>query len=104
VSGSLLLCGSWTVRNNVAINENARFEMNGTYVVGRNNRRRNVILNNGSIFRVEGNLTIYGDLVLNDGATIEFIGENSVVNIFGNVTRNGDATVNGTFRDVKNKF
>ena len=104
VSGSLLLCGAWTVKNDVNINENGLFEMNGTFVVGRNNKRKDVTLDSGATFRVEGNLTIYGDLVLNEGTTMEFIGENSVVNIFGSVVTNGDVTVSGTFRDVKNKF
>ncbi len=104
ISGSLLLCGSWTVRNNVSIKEAGLFEMNGTLVVGRNNRRRHIMLNENSTFRVEGNLTIYGDLVLNDGATLEFIGDNSVVNIFGSVRKNGNVTINGNFEDVRNKF
>ena len=104
VSGSLLLCGSWTVRNNVSIKENALFELNGTMVVGRNNRRRHVKLDEGSMMRIEGNLTIYGDLVLNDGSTLEFIGDNNVVNIFGEVRTNGNANINGNFDDVRNKF
>ena len=104
VSGSLLLCGSWTVKENANINQDALLEMNGTFVVGRNSRKRNVNVNSGATFRVEGNLTIYGDLVLNDGATIEFIGENSVVNIFGSVVRNGNTNVTGTFRDIKSSF
>ena len=104
INGALLLCGSWTVRNNAIIGTDGLFEMNGTFVVGRNNRRRSVIVDSGATLRVEGNLTIYGDLLLNNGATVEFIGENSVVNIFGNVTRNGNATVKGTYRDVRNKF
>lgn len=104
VSGSLLLCGSWTVKENANINQDALLEMNGTFVVGRNSRKRNVNVNSGATFRVEGNLTIYGDLVLNDGATIEFIGENSVVNIFGSVVRNGNTNVTGIFRDIKSSF
>jgi len=104
INGSLLLCGSWTVRNRVNMNSNGLFEMNGILVVGRNYKRRNVIINQGATFRVEGNLTIYGDLILNDGATIEFIGNDSVVNIFGSVIKNGNATVEGTFDDVRNKF
>jgi len=104
VNGSLLLCGSWTVRNNTNINGGGVFEMNGTYVVGRNNRRRNIVVNEGSTFRVEGNLTIFGNLVLNDGATIEFIGEDSVVNIFGQVNRSDSSQVLGTFDDVQDKF
>ncbi|WP_298486025.1 hypothetical protein [uncultured Maribacter sp.] len=104
IGGDLLLCGSWTVKEGVNINANALFEMNGTFVVGRNNRKRNINVNSGAKLRVEGNLTIYGDLVLNDGATIEFIGEDSVINIFGDVKKSGNVTVEGKFKDVKNKF
>ncbi|WP_411030620.1 hypothetical protein [Spongiimicrobium sp. 3-5] len=104
VNGSLLLCGSWTVRQAANINSNALFEMNGTFVVGRNNRRRNVVVNDGGTVRIEGNLTIYGDLIVNDGATLEFLGEDSVVNIFGSVVRNGVTTVTGNFDDVRDKF
>lgn len=103
-SGELLLCGSWTVRNAVDINSNALMEMNGTLVVGRNNRRRNVTVDEGATLRIEGNLIIYGDLILNDGATIEFLGGTSSANIFGQVVRNGNTTVTGTFDDVRNKF
>ncbi|TMM57227.1 hypothetical protein FEE95_12115 [Maribacter algarum] len=104
VSGELLLCGSWTVSNDTNINDNASFSMNGTYVVGRNNKRKDIKVNENGIFRVEGNLTIYGDLVLNDGATIEFLGSDSVVNIFGEVKKASTAEVIGTFDDVRNKF
>ena len=102
VDGSLLLCGSWTVRDEIEIG--GIFEMNGTLVVARNNRRRNVTVDSGAKFRVEGNLTIYGDLILNDGSTLEFLGDDSVVNIFGSVIRNGSAVVTGNYRDVQSKF
>lgn len=103
-SGELLLCGSWTVRNEVNINSNALMEMNGTLVVGRNNRRRDITVEEGATLRIEGNLIVYGDLVLNDGATIEFLGGTSTANIFGQVVRNGNTNVTGTFDDVRNKF
>jgi hypothetical protein len=104
VSGSLLLCGSWTVNNAVFVNDNAMFEMFGTLTVGKNNRRRNITVDQGGVLRIEGSLTLYGDLILEDGATIEFLGPDSVVNIFGSVVKNGSVTVSGTFDDVKNKF
>lgn len=103
-SGELLLCGSWTVRNEVDINSNALLEMNGTLVVGRNSRRRNITVDEGATLRIEGNLIIYGDLILNEGATVEFLGGTSSANIFGQVVRNGNSTVTGTFDDVRNKF
>ncbi len=104
VGGSLLLCGSWTVSNVVNVEDDALFEMNGTLVVGRNNKRKNVIVHPGATFKVEGNLTIYGDLILSDGATLEFIGNGSVVNLFGSVVRGESTVVYGDFDDVKNKF
>ena len=104
VSGELLLCGSWTVSNETNINKDAIFGMNGTYVVGRNNKRKNITINEGATFRVEGNLTVYGDIILMDGATIEFLGDLSVVNVFGKVEKASTAEVNGTFEDVRNKF
>ncbi|QLG46992.1 LVIVD repeat-containing protein [Costertonia aggregata] len=104
VNGELLLCGSWTVRNYVNINDNRVLELNGTMVVGRNRQRRNITVTEGATLRVEGNLTVYGDIIMNDGATIEFLGDDSVVNVFGTVSRPANSTVTGTFRDVRNKF
>jgi len=104
VKGSLLLCGSWTTNNSNTIAENGLFEMNGTFVVGRNNKRKNITVGNNATFRVEGNLSIYGDLVLEDGAKVEFLGSSSVVNIFGSVKKTGTVDVTGDFVDVQNKF
>lgn len=103
-NGELLLCGSWTVRNDVKVNADALFEMNGNLVVGRNNKRKDITVNSGATLRIEGDLIIYGDLVLNDGATIEFLGNTSSANIFGKVTQSGNSTVTGTFNDIRNKF
>jgi len=104
IEGALLLCGSWTVNNQVTLAENALLEMNGTFVVARNNRRRNVVVNSGATLTIEGNLTIYGDLILEDGATVNFIGNNSIATIIGDVVRNGEASVTGSFIDYYNKF
>jgi len=104
INGNLLLCGSWTVSNGININGSSLFQMNGTLVVGRNNSRRNVSINSGGNLTIEGDLIIYGDLILNDGATVNFLGDNSTANIFGNVFINGNAEVTGTFDDVRNKF
>ena len=78
--------------------------MFGTLTVGRNNKRRDITVDEGATLRIEGSLTIYGDLVLEDGATVEFLGTDAVANIFGSVIKNGAVTVSGTFEDVKGKF
>ncbi len=104
VDGSLLLCGTWTVNNAVEIGEDGLFEMRGTFIVARNNRRRDLTVSANATLRVEGNLTIYGDLILEENATIEFVGNTSRVNIFGSVDSDDSALVLGDFEDIQNKF
>ncbi len=104
ISGELLLCGTWTSRNDTNINSNGSFAMRGTFVVGRNRNRKRINVNNGARLTIEGNLTIYGDLVLNQNTTLEFLGDDSVVNVFGDVIIDDSATVIGNFEDVQNKF
>lgn len=104
ISGSLLLCGTWTVKNSTYINDNAIFEMKGSYAVGKNNSRKDIVVGPGAVFRVEGDLTIYGDLILEDGASLEFVGSGSTANIFGDVDLGAGATVTGEFEDTRNKF
>ncbi|WP_149303043.1 LVIVD repeat-containing protein [Pareuzebyella sediminis] len=104
VNGSLLLCGIWTVSNNTTINESGLFEMSGSLTIGRNNKRKNITVNKNATLRIEGNLTVYGDIILNDGATIEFLGDDNVVNVFGRVRKNGNTTVQGAFDDLRGAF
>ena len=79
-------------------------EMNGTLVVGSNRDQKKITVEEGAVLRIEGNLTIYGDLELKDDSTIEFIGSNSVVNIFGDVEIDDNVTISGSFEDAQNKF
>lgn len=104
VHGSLLLCGSWTVLNSAYVYENGLFEMNGRFAIGKKKDPKNIVVSKDATFRVEGNLTIYGDLILEDGAKVEFVGNSSVANISGEVKKNGTATVEGNFTDLQNKF
>jgi hypothetical protein len=104
VEGNLLLCGTWTVQNEVEVAVDGLFEMRGVLVVARNNRRRNVTVAANATLRIEGDLTIYGDLILEEGASLEFLGSDSRVNIFGDVNVSDSATVTGEFDDVQDKF
>ena len=104
VSGSLLMCGTWTARNDVDVFQNGLMEMNGTLVIGRNRNRKKITVEDGAVLRIEGNLTIYGDLELKDNSTIEFLGSNSVVNVFGDVNIDDNVTITGDFDDAQNKF
>ncbi len=104
VMGALLLCGSWTVVNHVDVKTSATFQLFGTLAVGRNNQRRNLKVGEGGLLQIEGDVTVYGDVILMEGATLEFLGPDSVIDVFGEVKYEGEATVKGTFRDVRGKF
>ncbi len=104
VNGRLLLCGTWTVRNNVVVNENGLFEYYGNVIIGRNDSRKVLRVAPNARLRIEGNLTLFGDLELEEGATLEFLGSNSKANIFGEVRKGANVTVSGTFEDIKDKF
>ena len=104
VGGELLLCGSWTVRNHINVQPGGLFELYGKLSVGRFSRRRNITVNEGSTLVIEGDVTIYGDLILNEGARLEFLGNASTMDVFGTVKRNGAVEISGTFRDVRDKF
>ena len=103
-SGSLLLCGTWTVRNSVLIDKDALFEMNGSMIIGRNNNRKEIKVEKNATLRIEGDLTVYGKLILEEGSTLEFIGPNNRVDIFENVDIKDNVTIIGDFVDVQNKF
>jgi hypothetical protein len=104
VKGALLLCGAWTVSGDVKVDDDALFEMNGTFAVGSNRKQKDITVEKGATFRVEGNLLIYGDLILKENATLEFIGPVSVADIFGEVKMEDSAKVIGTYVDVQDKF
>ena len=103
-SGHLLLCGSWTVRNGVYVNDRALFELLGMMTVGNNSRPRNVEIDENAILKLEGDLTVYGDLVLKDGATLECIGESNSINVFGDVILGENVSISGAFEDMQGKF
>lgn len=104
IEGSALLCGSWTVINDVLTDEDALFEMFGTLVIGRNKKKKDLIIEKNATVRIEGNLTVYGDVIIEEGATLEFLGDNNEVVVFGKVEQDKSATVSGNFRDVRKKF
>jgi len=104
VAGELFLCGIWTSINDASIGKNAFFEINGIFYIGNNKRKKNVIVSDGGTLKIEGDLIIYGDLVLNEGATVEFLGENSRVYISGSINKLGNVSIKGKFEDLNNKF
>ncbi|UCE70200.1 MAG: hypothetical protein JSW57_04715, partial [Flavobacteriaceae bacterium] len=80
------------------------FQLYGTLAVGQNSQRRNIKVGENALLQIEGDVTVYGDLILMEGATLEFLGSDSVMDVFGEVKYEGAAIVKGVFRDVRGKF
>ncbi len=104
INGSLLLCGTWSVRDDITIDDDALFEMNGAIVVGRFSRRRDVVVKSGATLRIEGNLTVYGDIILEDGATLNFVGDASTAVLYGRLIKDTNSNITGTFTDYFNNL
>lgn len=104
VAGELLLCGSWSVRDEFLVEEDGTLEIKGSIYMGRNNRRRNIQVAAGATLRVEGVMVIYGDLILEENASLEFLGDENNVYVLGNVVIANSASVEGNFNDRMNKF
>jgi hypothetical protein len=104
VSASLYYCGAMTVSDNLQLNSDGIFELRGSLAVG-SNASRSLIINNKATLKIEGSLVVYGDLRLNNGAKLEFVGSNSSITVNGNVYMDkSKVTITGKFTDVNGKL
>lgn len=60
-------------------------------------------LNVNGTFKIDGNVVIYGNLILNSGARLEFASGSSIT-IYGNVIKNSGVTITGDYTDTMNKL
>lgn len=105
VNANLTFCGSLSVSQSLNINSGGVFYMKGSLAQGQqSNPWLSLNINNNAVMRVEGNVVIYGNLVLNSGAKLEFIGNNSTITIYGTVSKSNNVTITGTFTDTFNKL
>jgi len=103
VNQNLTFCGSLSVAQQLNVNSNGIFTLKGSLAQGQYSNNNTTFHVNGT-FRVEGSVVIYGNLVLNSGAKLEFLGSNSSITVYGNVTKNSNVTITGTYVDVLNKL
>lgn len=105
VNANLTFCGSLSVSQGLNINSGGVFYIKGSLAQGQqSNPWLSLIINNNAVMRVEGNVVIYGNLILNSGAKLEFVGNNSSITIHGTVTKGNNVTITGTFTDTFNKL
>lgn len=104
VGGELTYCGSLNIAHSVNINSNGIFNMYGSLAVGRYGKNYDLNINSGSVLKIHGNLTIYGNLNLNSGSKLEFVGSDSTIHVYGRVKRNSGSQVVGDYQDTSNKL
>ena len=105
INDDLTFCGSLAVKNGLNINSNGNFYMSGSLAQGSTyNKWNSFNINNNATLFIEGSLVIYGNLILNNGATIEFLGAGSSITIYGDVIKNGTVTINGDYTDTFKKL
>ena len=78
--------------------------VNGTFVFGQYKKNTSLNLSSLATLKLQGNTVIYGDLKLNSGSTLEFIGEENTITVYGTVTINSGAPLIGTFKATEGKF
>lgn len=104
IGGNFLFCGSLAIEQNLNINSNGLMEVNGSFAFGQYRKNTSLNINSNSILRLSGSTVIYGDLRLNSGAKLEFVGEGNSITIFGDVTINSGASITGNFTDTEGKL
>lgn len=101
VNDRLTFCGSLAVSEGITINSNGVFTMKGSLVQGQYNSSN---FNLNGTLKIEGSVVIYGNLIMNSGAKLEFLGSDSEITIYGKVTKNNGVTITGTYKDTFNKL
>ena len=104
VGGTFLFCGSLAVEQNLNINSNGLMTVNGSFAFGQYNKNSTLNINSQSKLQLHGSTVIYGDLRLNSGATLEFLGEGNSITVYGTVTINSGAEIIGDFTDTEKKI
>jgi len=102
--GILTHCGAITIQNGLILNSGGTFNMRGSLAQGKYQQSTELIINSNATLQIEGSVVIWGDLRLNSGAKINFIGNNSSITIYGKVTKNSNVTITGKYTDTENKL
>ncbi|REH01077.1 LVIVD repeat-containing protein [Flavobacterium aquicola] len=102
VNQNLTFCGSLSVAQGLNINSGGIFTMKGSMAQGNYNNPYLSFNVNGTL-KIDGSVVIYGNLILNSGARVQFSSGSSIT-IYGNVTKNSGVTITGEFTDSMNKL
>lgn len=105
INDDLTFCGSLAISEGLNINNGGNFYMSGSIAQGSNNKKWSSFnINGGATLYLEGSLVIYGNMILNNGAKIVFLGNNSSITVYGDVIKNGTVTIEGNYTDTYNSL
>lgn len=104
VGGEFLFCGSLAIQGNLNVNSNGLMEVYGSFAFGQYKKNSSLNVNSNATLRLSGSTVIYGDLKLNSGATLEFVGEGNQIAIYGDVTINSGARIIGNYTEPTGKL
>lgn len=104
IGGNFLFCGSLAIEQNLNVNSRGLMEVFGSFAFGQYKKNTSLNVNSNSVLRLSGSSVIYGDLKLNSGAKLEFVGDDNTITIYGNVTINSGASISGKFTDTEGKL
>lgn len=104
IGGNFLFCGSLAIENNLNVNSNGLMEVYGSFAFGQYRKNNSINVNSGATLKLSGSIVIYGDLRLNSGATLEFVGTGNQVVIYGDVNINSGAQIIGNYTESTGKL
>ena len=104
IGGTFLFCGSLAIEQNLNVNSNGLMEVYGSFAFGQYRKNTSLNVNSNATLRLSGSIVIYGDLRLNSGAKLEFVGEGTSITVYGDVTINSGASISGEFTDTEGKL
>jgi hypothetical protein len=104
VGGELLFCGSLAIESSLNVNSNGVVQVVGSFAFGQYKKNTSLNINSNSYLKLTGSTVIYGDLRLNSGATLEFVGSGNTITVYGDVTINSGAKIIGDYTDTEGKL
>ncbi|WP_269222978.1 hypothetical protein [Flavobacterium sp. IMCC34518] len=97
INASFTHCGAISIQNDVNINSGGIFKMYGTLSQGKYQQANPTRFTVNGELQIQGSVVIWGDLVMNSGAKISFLGNDSSITVYGKVTKNSGVTITGKY-------
>ncbi|MDR5591236.1 hypothetical protein [Christiangramia sp. SM2212] len=75
VAGELNICGEIETEKNAIIRRNGEMTTVGLAIIGSEEEPKDLVINYGGHFNINGALVVTGDLIINTGGTLQFLND-----------------------------